>query len=110
MVTVTENQAKERLAELLAAAEGGQTVAITRNGKAVVQMAAAPPVPNGEYDPDERIRRLTAPRSRAEQARYQQRMREWVRSVEEMREEFRKEGGLVSEEVIDEIFREMRGR
>ena len=107
MVTVAENEVKDRLDELLTAAEGGQTVAITRNGKAVVQMAA---IPNGAVQVGNAARQLVPPLDSIDDETYQQRTSEWLRSVEEMRERFRKEGSLVSEETIDKIFREMRGR
>ena len=110
MVTVAENEVKGRLDELLTAAEGGQTVAITKNGKVVVQMAAVPPVPNGEYDDEARTRRLTAMLDSIDEESYQKSMSEWIRSVEEMREEFRKEGCKVTRETILGIIREMRGR
>ena len=93
-------EAKERLAELLDAAEEGQTVAITRNGKAVVQMAA---MPNG-------ARQFVPPLDSTAEENGKQNLKEWLRDVAEMRERFRKEGGLLSEETIDEAFREMRGR
>ena len=109
MVTVADNEVKERLDELLTAAEGGQTVAITKNGKAVAQIA---PVPNGQYDPAERFKSLNAVLARTDEEKEiaRQKNREWQRSVEEMREEFRKDGFTVTREEILELFREMRGR
>ena len=100
MVTVTENQAKERLDELLDAAEEGQTVAITRNGKTVVQMAA---MSNG-------ARQFVPPLDSTAEENGKQNLAEWLHDVAEMREEFRKEGCKVTREDIEKLFREMRGR
>ena len=111
MVTVADNEVKERLDELLTAAEGGQTVAITRNGKTVAQMVPVPPpVPNGEYDEDERVRRLTAPLSEAEEEKYQQSVKELQRSVARLHKKLKEEGCTVTREDILKIIREMRGR
>ena len=110
MVTVADNEVKDRLDELLTAAEGGQTVAITRNGKTVAQMTPAPAVSNGEYDGDERARRLNAMLDSIDGESYQRNMENWLRRVEEFRKKWHKQGGSVSEETIDAIFREMRGR
>ena len=111
MVTVADNEVKERLDELLTAAEGGQTVAITRNGKAVAQIAPAPAVANGEYDEDARTRRLNAILESMDEEGYRQRMSEWERNLEEMREEFRKKGykGPTREDIM-EVIDKMRGR
>ena len=110
MVNVADNEVKDRLDELLTAAEGGQTVAITRNGKTVAQMAPAPAVANGEYDGDERARRLNAMLDSIDGESYQRNMENWLRRVEEFRKKWHNQGGSVSEETIDAIFREMRGR
>ena len=109
MVTVADNEVKDRLDELLTAAEGGQTVAITKNGKAVVQMA---PVPNGQYDAAERFKSLNAALARTDEEKeiVRQKKIEWLRGVEEMRERFHKEGFTITREEILEAIREMRGR
>ena len=107
MVTVTENQAKERLAELLTAAEGGQTVAITRNGKAVVQMAA---MPNGDGQVGNGARQFVPPLDSSAEENGKQNLKEWLRDTEEMCQRFRREGCNITREEILEDIRKMRGR
>ena len=113
MVTVADNEVKERLDELLTAAEGGQTVAITRNGKAVAQIAPAPAVSNGEYDSGQRFKQLDAALARTDEEKeiVRQKKIESLRSLEEMREEFRKKGykGPTREDIM-EVIDKMRGR
>ena len=70
-------------------------------------MAAAP---NGDGQVGNGARQFVPPLDSTAEENGKQNLKEWLRDVAEMRERFRKEGGLVSEEVIDEIFREMRGR
>ena len=113
MVNVADNEVKERLDELLTAAEGGQTVAITRNGKAVAQMAPVPPpVPNGEYDDDEQARRLNALLAKTDEEKEISRrnMEEVLRLREELQKNLKKEGCTVTREEILEIIAKMRGR
>ena len=100
MVTVADNEVKDRLDELLTAAEGGQTVAITKNGKAVVQMAA---MPNGAGQ-------FVPPLDSIDDETYQRNMENWLCRVEEFRKKLREEKFSVSRETIMEVFREMRGR
>ena len=106
MFAVNANEAKEHLDELLTAAEGGQTVAITRNGKAVVQMAA---VPNGGGQVGNGAGQFVPSDSSAEE-NGKQNLREWLRDTEEMRQRFRKEGFTATREEFREFLREMRGR
>ena len=112
MVTVADNEVKDRLDELLTAAEEGQTVAITRNGKAVAQMAPVPPVPNGEYDDDEQARRLNALLAKTDEEKEISRrnMEEVLRLREELQKNLKKEGCTVTREEILEIIAKMRGR
>ena len=110
MVTVADNEVKDRLDELLTAAEDGQTVAITKNGKAVVHMAPAPAVANGEYDGDERARRLNAMLESIDEESYQQSVKEWRRSVAKLHKNLEAEGCTVTREDILQIIREMRCR
>ena len=92
---------------MLTAAEEGQTVAITRNGKAVVQMAAAP---NGDGQVANGARQFVPPLDSTAEENGKQNLKEWLRDTEEMRQRFRKEGFTATREEFREFLREMRGR